>query len=88
MALSLLASWYEAGGLVPADHAMAARLYSKACDAGDTSSCVLLGIAFARGDGVDRDDDRATRLFGQACDAGEEQGCKLSRKRAGSRPAR
>jgi hypothetical protein len=48
---------------------------TKACLDGSQSSCVNLGFAYQRGQGVERDLRRAAHLQRAACDAGEGMGC-------------
>ena len=57
------------------DDERAARVYTKACDAGAGTSCYVLGLMCTRGVGVDKDPLRAEALFRRSCDGGEQDGC-------------
>jgi uncharacterized protein len=59
----------------PRDRSLAARVYGRGCDLGDSRACNNLGDALAYGDGVARDVARAAGLFDKACHLGEALGC-------------
>ncbi len=50
-------------------------LYEKECNQGDADACTMLGILYAKGDGVAKDIQRAIELYRKACDAGDAWGC-------------
>jgi len=50
-------------------------LYEKECNQGDAAACTMLGILYAKGDGVAKDIQRAIELYRKACDAGDAWGC-------------
>jgi hypothetical protein len=57
-----------------AQDAAAAR-YRQSCDDGDGAACVVLGMMYERGAGVQRSAPRAVGLYQRACDVGELRGC-------------
>ncbi len=59
----------------PRDRSLAARVYGRGCDLGDSRACNNLGDALAYGDGLARDVARAAALFDKACHLGEALGC-------------
>ncbi|SNT19229.1 Sel1 repeat-containing protein [Granulicella rosea] len=46
-----------------------------ACESRDAVGCILLGVDYEKGDGVDQDDKQAFHYFRQACDLGLPDGC-------------
>jgi TPR repeat protein len=63
------------GSGVPRDEHLAAKLYEKACDAGDVGSCDRLGKAYLDGDGVVADDVTALQFFRRGCDRAQAEAC-------------
>ncbi len=63
------------GSGVPRDEHLAAKLYEKACEAGDVASCDRLGKAYLDGDGVAADDVTALQYFRRGCDRGQAEAC-------------
>ena len=61
--------------LVTPDPAGARVALEKACAAGETSACALLGSLLRRGEGGSQDLPRAEALLQSACDAGSGWGC-------------
>ncbi len=59
----------------PADHAGAAKAWSKACDLGAPASCDNLGQLYQGGMGVAEDVAQATNLYRKACNAGVPRAC-------------
>jgi hypothetical protein len=59
---------------VRAQDAAPARFLT-ACDAGDGSACVVLGLMYERGASVPRNAPRAVTLYQRACELGELRGC-------------
>ncbi|MFP2907098.1 tetratricopeptide repeat protein [Pyxidicoccus sp. 3LFB2] len=47
----------------------------QACEGGDASVCVNLGLAYAHGQGAPQDFRRAAALFEKACEGGAAMGC-------------
>lgn len=58
-----------------ADHSTNASFYRKACDNGDPTSCVNLGVMYTRGQGVPKDAEKSATYFERACDRGAPTGC-------------
>jgi TPR repeat protein len=67
----------QANRPVNADPALiaAAEELAKRCDAGEPDSCVELGTAYYRGDGVPRNLQRSDFLYRKGCVGGATQGC-------------
>ena len=61
---------YDAG-----DEQKAAKIWQKACKAGEARGCVRLGFLYQSGRGVEQDDAKASKFYEKACDAGELSGC-------------
>mgnify|MGYP000875431011 CR=1 FL=1 len=61
---------YDAG-----DEQKAAKIWLKACKAGEARGCVRLGFLYQSGKGVEQDDVKAAKFYEKACDAGELAGC-------------
>jgi TPR repeat protein len=57
-----------------------AQIAEAVCMQGDPMSCVLAGMAYLEGRGVDRDRERGTRFVLVACSAGYEPACKLKQR--------
>jgi TPR repeat protein len=74
-ACAALGSMRERGSAVPRDQALAASLFSRACQAGDVASCDELGRAYLAGNGVAPDDVTALQLFRRACDRARSDAC-------------
>ena len=66
--------WYFAAWHVP-DYARAATLYEKACDMGESRGCVMLGMLYFQGAGVEKAETRTFSLMKKACDMGGGYGC-------------
>ena len=67
---------YANGEGIRQDSFKAVELYQKACDGGNATGCVNLGVLYRKGEGVRKDDSKALNLFGKACDLKDELGCK------------
>lgn len=61
--------------LAPADEA---RAHQRACDGGDMTHCIHLGILYRHGAGVDRDPRKALELFVAACEKGYSLACAFT----------
>ena len=61
---------YDAG-----DEQRAAKIWQKACEAGEARGCARIGFLYQSGKGVEQDDAKASKLYEKACDAGELSGC-------------
>ena len=61
---------YDAG-----DEQTAAKIWQKACKAGEARGCARLGFLYQSGKGVEQDDAKASKFYEKACDAGELSGC-------------
>jgi TPR repeat protein len=61
---------------MPRDLKRAVSLYERACDGGDSSSCMQAGVLLANGEALPRDVPRARALFEKACKAGQSLGCE------------
>jgi hypothetical protein len=57
------------------DYARALPLLRLGCEGEDGQGCLLLGNAYARGDGVPRDADRSRQLYDRSCTLGWAAGC-------------
>jgi TPR repeat protein len=63
------------GSGIDRDEHLAAKLFTKACDAGDVVACDRLGKAYLAGDGVTPDDVTALQLFRRGCDRAQAEAC-------------
>ena len=61
---------YDAG-----DEQRTAKIWQKACKAGEARGCARLGFLYHSGKGVKQDDAKASKFYEKACDAGELSGC-------------
>ena len=61
---------YDAG-----DEQKAAKIWLKACEAGEVRGCARIGFLYQSGKGVEQDDAKASKFYEKACDAGELSGC-------------
>jgi uncharacterized protein len=52
------------------------KLFSKACDGGNSKSCNQLGIMYLNGEGTKQNQLTAKRYFKSACDLGNSDACK------------
>jgi len=67
---------YEDGGNgVAIDFSLAEKYSRLACDGGNATGCVNLGILYANGNAVAKDDAQAVALYKMACDGGSASGC-------------
>ncbi len=57
------------------NYSTAAKLYKKACDGGESSGCINLGIMYDKGKGVKQDYLTAAKLYKKACNGGDAFGC-------------
>jgi TPR repeat protein len=57
-----------------------AQIAEAVCAQGDPTSCVLAGMAYLEGRGVERDRQRGTRFVLLACSSGYEPACKLKKR--------
>jgi len=57
------------------DYPSAANNYRKACEWGDTNSCVIRGNMNYQGQGVKQDPYQAKKWYKKACDGGSADGC-------------
>ena len=48
-----------------------AKIWLKACEAGEARGCVRLGFLYQSGRGVEQDDEKAGKIYQKACDAVE-----------------
>ncbi|MGZ8779945.1 MAG: PDZ domain-containing protein [Thermoanaerobaculia bacterium] len=65
------AAFYASRG----EHARAAGLYEKSCDAGDAEACYELGLLYDEAKGVAFDPARRAALFRRACERGFVRAC-------------
>lgn len=61
---------------IPEDHAKAAKLEQRSCDAGCINSCDKMGDDYRDGDGVIYDQAAAARLYQMGCDDGFAPSCE------------
>ncbi len=54
----------------------AIKLFRKGCNKGDAGGCLILGLMYAQGDGVQTDLQEAALLFQKACDGEDGAGCE------------
>ncbi|MBN4050283.1 sel1 repeat family protein [Desulfobulbus sp. AH-315-M07] len=64
------ARYYRAHG-VTKDYKRAVKLFSKACDGGNTAGCSQLGFMYGTGEGVTKDDKRAVKLYSKGVRRGK-----------------
>jgi hypothetical protein len=64
-----------AGSGVMVNPERAVQLFAQACDGGDLSGCVNLGVGYERGEGIEQDASMAFTLYEYACNAGDMLGC-------------
>jgi TPR repeat protein len=57
------------------DYAKAAAFHEKACDLGETDSCVSIGLYYRTGYEIKQDEKKALALYKKACDKGNMEGC-------------
>ncbi|MEE2732505.1 MAG: tetratricopeptide repeat protein [Pseudomonadota bacterium] len=57
------------------DYELAAELWGKACDGGDSSGCTNLGLLYSHGQGVDKNLHRSAQLYSLGCDGGDPSAC-------------
>jgi TPR repeat protein len=65
----------ERGSVLARDEKLAAELYQKACDGGQSSACERLGKLYLAGTGVGADDVTALNLFRKACNDARSDAC-------------
>ena len=58
------------------DRNRAATLFERACEGGQAHGCRMLGVAYAKGDGVAVDGQKAQMLFRRACTEGDVIACQ------------
>lgn len=54
---------------------LASEHYAKACENGNTTGCVRLGVLYFTGDGVEENPKKAKKLFAKACKKSNALGC-------------
>ena len=57
------------------DEQTAAKIWQKACEAGEARGCARLGFLYHSGKGVKQDDTKASKFYEKACNADELSGC-------------
>ncbi len=53
-----------------------AKVYKKACEAGNAKGCLLLGNLYFYGRGVKKSHTKALELYKKACEKGNKEGCE------------
>ena len=61
--------------LALADESHEVKTYRAQCDRGDAVACLVLGLMYAKGEGVTKDFTQAVALYRKACDGGAAVGC-------------
>ncbi|MEM9188469.1 MAG: tetratricopeptide repeat protein [Myxococcota bacterium] len=59
------------------NYALVESRFRSACEAGDPSACIDLGILYANGEGLPQRKSEAAHLFRRGCELGNDESCRL-----------